>query len=83
MGAVDHLHAGVAVVRAAESAPLFGVWVEPVGLLSAALRGGNQQSKLNRRRCAAFCVTSTDVAEPRRASGRISMPTTNPSVVGG
>lgn len=38
VGGVDHLHAGVAVVCAAESAPLFGVWIEPVGLLSAALR---------------------------------------------
>lgn len=38
VGGVDHLHAGVAVVGAAESAPVFGVWVEPVGPLPAALQ---------------------------------------------
>ncbi len=42
VGGVDHLHAGVAVVCAAESTPLFGVWVEPVSLLSAALRRNQQ-----------------------------------------
>lgn len=42
VGGVGHLHAGVAVVCAAESAPLFGVWVEPVGPLSAALRRNQQ-----------------------------------------
>lgn len=42
VGGVDHLHAGVAVVCAAESAPLFGVWIEPVCLLSAALQRNQQ-----------------------------------------
>lgn len=37
VGGVDHLHAGVAVVSAAEGAPVFGVGVEPIGLLPAAL----------------------------------------------
>lgn len=35
---IDHLHAHVAIVAAAEGAPVFGVWVELVCLLSAALR---------------------------------------------
>lgn len=35
---VDHLHARVAVVSAAEGAPVFGVGVERVCLLSAALQ---------------------------------------------
>lgn len=39
---VDHLHAGVAVVGAAESTPLFGVWIEIVSLLSAALQRNQQ-----------------------------------------
>lgn len=43
MGGVDDLHAGVAVVCAAESAPLFRVWIEPVSLLSAALQKNQQQ----------------------------------------
>lgn len=38
MAGVDHLHAGVAVVCAAEGAPVFGVWIELVSPLSAALR---------------------------------------------
>ena len=38
MGSVDHLHAGVAVVCAAESAELPGVWIKPVSLLSTALQ---------------------------------------------
>lgn len=38
MGGVDHLHAGVAVVSAAEGAPVFGVRRERVGLLPAALQ---------------------------------------------
>lgn len=38
MGGVDDLHAGVAVICAAESTPVFGVRVELVGLLPAALR---------------------------------------------
>lgn len=42
MGGVDHLHAGVAVVSAAESAPVFGVRVERVCLLSAALQRNRQ-----------------------------------------
>lgn len=37
MGGIDHLHAGVAIVSAAEGAPVFGVRCERVGLLSAAL----------------------------------------------
>lgn len=38
VGGVDHLHAGVAIVCAAEGTPFFGVWIEPIGLLSAASR---------------------------------------------
>lgn len=38
VGGVDHLHAGVAVVSAAEGAPVFGVGREPVSLFSAALQ---------------------------------------------
>lgn len=38
VGGVDHLHAGVAIVCAAEGTPFFGVWIEPIGLLSAALQ---------------------------------------------
>lgn len=37
MGGVDHLHSGVAVVSAAEGAPVLGVRRERVSLLSAAL----------------------------------------------
>ena len=37
MGVVDHLHVGVAIVRAAEGAPVFGVGVESIRLLFAAL----------------------------------------------
>lgn len=37
MGGVDHLHAGVAVVCATQSTPVFGVWIELVCLLPAAL----------------------------------------------
>ena len=37
VGGVDQLHAGVAIVGAAERAPFFGVWIEPVSPLSAAL----------------------------------------------
>lgn len=42
MGGVDHLHASVAIVSAAESAPIFGVRVEFVCLLSAALQRNPQ-----------------------------------------
>lgn len=42
MGGVDQVHAGVAIVCAAESAPVFGVLVEPVSLLSAALQRDQQ-----------------------------------------
>lgn len=42
MGGVDQVHAGVAVVCAAESAPVFGVRVELVSLLSAALQRDQQ-----------------------------------------
>jgi len=47
VGGIDYLHAGVAVVHAAESAPLFGVWIEPVGLLSAALQGEDRQVEVS------------------------------------
>lgn len=42
MAAVDHLHACVAVVRAAESTPVFRVWIEFVSLLPAALQRNHQ-----------------------------------------
>lgn len=42
MCGVHQLHAGVAVVCAAESAPVFGVWVELVSLLPAALQSDQQ-----------------------------------------
>lgn len=37
VGGVNHLHAAVAIVSAAERAPRFGVWIKPVSSLSAAL----------------------------------------------
>lgn len=37
VGGIHNLHSAVAVVCAAEGAPVFGVWIEPVRPLSAAL----------------------------------------------
>lgn len=80
VGSVDHLHAGVAVVCAAESTPLFGVQIEPVGLLSAALQGEpNSESVTDEHRASLVqrstkpCVTFTTVAVPRCESGCISI----------
>lgn len=42
MGGIDHLHASVTIISAAESAPVFGIWVKRVGLLSAALQRNPQ-----------------------------------------
>lgn len=83
MCGVDHLHAGVSVVPAAEGAPAFGVGVEPVGPLSAALR--RQQRGSAGEQARAFLpprVTFTSAAVPRPESVLPVMPVTNrPAVV--
>lgn len=72
MGGVDHLHAGVAVVPAAEGAPVFGVGVERVGLLSAALRRKSRRERgasagAQARAGLPARVTFTSAAAPRSA----------------
>lgn len=80
VGGVDQLHAGVAVVCAAQGAPVFGVWIEPVGLLSAALQTNQQWSNwicwwwatcLSPALSTKPCVTFTTVAVSRCEPGRI------------
>lgn len=68
VGSIDHLHTAVAVVCAAESTPLFGVWIELVSLLSAALQKINQE--LHRAfkigaTCLPQTLTFTTAAVPR------------------
>lgn len=74
VGSIDHLHTAVAVVCAAESTPLFGVWIELVSLLSAALQKIHQElhrafkigaTCLLQTLSTKSCLTFTTVAVPR------------------
>lgn len=85
MGAVDHLHAGVAIVSAAEGAPVFGVGRERVGLLSAALRrkaSVTEAELLGQRHVPSTrLVTFTSAAVPRPEAALSVMPVTNRAAV--
>lgn len=88
MGGVDHLHAGVAVVSAAEGAPVFGVRPERVALFSAALRrkasvtGAGLKTEEQARAFHPPLVTFTSAAVPRPESALSVMPVTDQAVVG-